>query len=220
MLVRLVRTAERHPAGAPLLRAAAAVLLGLDAAEIVVGREPSGRPKLGGAARGLHGSVSHVQGLSAVAVSRVCAVGVDVERLRAVPAVALARRWFAASEADWLAGRPESERPAEFLRMWTQKEAVGKALATGLSGGGMIRPVRLGGAPGTELLPVPGKRFYTALPDAPEGFVLAVAAGPQAAGGRVDVLMPPPLAGLPDRAGVCPSPSGGSRATHTSGGGV
>ncbi|MFF9196489.1 4'-phosphopantetheinyl transferase family protein [Streptomyces sp. NPDC014779] len=186
VVVRLVRTAERHPAGAPVLRALAAGLLGVPEPEVLVGREPSGRPRLGGAAGGLRASVSHVRGLTAVAVSRVGEVGVDVERLRPLPAAALARRWFTGAEGRWVAARPQEEQPAAFLGLWTQKEAVGKALGTGLADGGMRRPVRLGALPGTVLLPVPAADhgLCTALPGAPEGFVLAVAAeGP----GRVVV---------------------------------
>ncbi|MFF8599288.1 4'-phosphopantetheinyl transferase family protein [Streptomyces sp. NPDC015232] len=186
VVVRLVRTAERRPAGAPLLRALAAGLLGVPEPEVLVGREPSGRPRLGGAAGGLRASVSHVRGLTAVAVSRVGEVGVDVERLRPLPAAALARRWFTGAEGRWVAARPQEEQPAAFLGLWTQKEAVGKALGTGLADGGMRRPVRLGALPGTVLLPVPAADhgLCTALPGAPEGFVLAVAAeGP----GRVVV---------------------------------
>ncbi|MEU9119856.1 4'-phosphopantetheinyl transferase superfamily protein [Streptomyces sp. NPDC048506] len=218
LLVLLAHTAERHPAGAPLLRAAAGAVLGVPADEVVVGREPSGRPVLGGAARGLHASVSHVPGLSAVAIGSRGPVGVDVERLRALPAAALARRWFGAGEAGWLAGRPEAERPVQFLRLWTQKEAIGKVLGTGLSDGGLLRPVRLGAPAGTVLHPVPGvPRFYIALPPAPEGFVLAVAGGPEAAGSRLEVLMLPPPAARPDRGAACPSRSGETGAARTSG---
>ncbi|MEU5543812.1 4'-phosphopantetheinyl transferase superfamily protein [Streptomyces sioyaensis] len=219
VLVLLARTAERHPAGAALLRAAAGTVLGVPAEEVLVDREPSGRPVLGGAARGLHASVSHVPGLSAVAIGSRGPVGVDVERLRAVPAAALARRWFGAREAGWLAGRPEAEQPLQFLRMWTQKEAVGKVLGTGLADGGLLRPVRLGAPAGTVLGPVPGSpRFYIALPPAPEGFVLAVAGGPQAAGARLAVLtLPPPPAARPDHGAACPSRSAESGAARTSG---
>ncbi|MFJ3880393.1 4'-phosphopantetheinyl transferase family protein [Streptomyces sp. NPDC090077] len=226
LVVRLVRTAERHPDGASLLRAAAAELLAVAPDEVLVEREPSGRPRLGGAAAGLHASVSHVPGLSAVAVSRVGAVGVDVERLRPLPAAALARRWFTTAESRWVAARPQEEQPAAFLGLWTQKEAVGKALGTGLSRGGTRRPVRLGAVPGTELLPVPaGRGMRTALPDPPEGFVLAVAAGPDAAGVRVEVLTPvqgpvPRPAAPPGHGGACPSRSGGTRAAGTSGAGA
>lgn len=205
VLVLLTHTAERHPAGAALLRAAAGAALGVPAEQVRVGREPSGRPVLGGAARGLHASVSHVPGLSAVALGSRGPVGVDVERLRAVPAAALARRWFGAREAGWLAGRSETEQPVQFLRMWTQKEAIGKVLGTGLSDGGLLRPVRLGAPAGTALCPVPGTpRFYIALPPAPEGFVLAVASGPEAAGSRLEVLMLPPPAARPDPGAACP----------------
>ncbi|MEW2578774.1 4'-phosphopantetheinyl transferase superfamily protein [Streptomyces syringium] len=141
VVVRLTPSRERRPDSAPLVREAAADALRVPPGEIRIGREPGGRPRLGGAAEGLHVSVSHCAGAVAVALSRLGPVGVDVERLRPLPAVALGRRWFSAAEARWLADRAAEEQPAAFLWLWTHKEAIGKVRGLGLSEGGLRRPV-------------------------------------------------------------------------------
>ncbi|MGW4501877.1 4'-phosphopantetheinyl transferase family protein [Micromonospora sp. NPDC004336] len=175
------------PAG-PLLRRAGATLLGGARARIVVERGPDGRPVV--AASGADGrvelpvSVSRTDGLVVVAARPAGPVGVDVERVRRLPAVALARRWYAPAEASWLAGRPADGRVADFLRLWTAKEAVGKALGVGLRGGGLRQrmpvPVDPGGprAAGGEvrLRPVPGGAgLRVGHPPVGGGLVLAVA---------------------------------------------
>lgn len=59
------------------------------------------------------------------------ALGVDVERNRPRPNwQALARRWYAPEEQDWLAAQADPQ--AGFLRLWTLKEALLKAIGDGL----------------------------------------------------------------------------------------
>lgn len=63
-------------------------------------------------------------------------LGVDIEwRERRIQVQELARRFFAAAEADALDGLDSDLRRAAFLRLWTHKEAVLKALGVGLSFG-------------------------------------------------------------------------------------
>jgi hypothetical protein len=110
---------------------------------------------------------------------------VDVEATRPLSATGLARHWFDADEAAWVADRPEESLTTDFLRLWTAKEALGKALGTGLRGGGTKRRVsaRPGVASGTEpgaeqglaaWTPVPGQPFALALPACPPEVVVAV----------------------------------------------
>ncbi|HCT75073.1 MAG TPA: 4-phosphopantetheinyl transferase [Micromonosporaceae bacterium] len=100
-----------------------------------LGREPGGRPTAPG---GVHLAMSHATSqagtVAAVALSTGGAVGVDVEHDRELPAAALAAHWFDPGEADWVQRNPD-----DFLLLWTQKEAVGKALGVGLRGGGLRR---------------------------------------------------------------------------------
>ena len=99
----------------------------------VLRHEASGRPVIDGLAV----SVSHARGLVAVAASRVGPVGVDVESRREFEINGMARRWFDPTEVAWLYRQPD---PLDaFLRLWTAKEAVGKALGRGLRGSGLRR---------------------------------------------------------------------------------
>ncbi|MFC7243391.1 4'-phosphopantetheinyl transferase family protein [Catellatospora aurea] len=120
-----------------LARHATGQVLGIDPAQIEIGREPAGRPYVIGAPR-LHLAISHTPDVAAVAVTDLGPLGVDVEPIRHLPAAELARRWFSAPEADWVARHPD-----DFLLLWTAKEAVGKALGVGLRDGGLLRPMPL-----------------------------------------------------------------------------
>ncbi|MEU5672879.1 4'-phosphopantetheinyl transferase superfamily protein [Micromonospora sp. NPDC047753] len=171
---------------AVLLRRAGALLLGRPDAELVLTHDREGRPvvrvdEATGSVE-LAVSVSRTAGLVVVAARQAGAVGVDVERIRPLPALALARRWFPPAELAWLGDRPEASRTVDFLRLWTAKEAVGKALGQGLRGGGLRR---LMPPPGLPLRPVPSTGLLrVGHPPLGGGLVLAVAAH---AGEQVDV---------------------------------
>ncbi|MEU4774558.1 4'-phosphopantetheinyl transferase superfamily protein [Micromonospora sp. NPDC023644] len=167
------------PAGR-LLRRAAATLLGRAEAEIVVERGRDGRPLVwapgAGARVRLPVSVSRAGPVVVVAARAGGPVGVDVERCRPLPASALARRWYAPAEADWLAGRPADGQATDFLRLWTAKEAVGKALGVGLRDGGLRRLMPVPVGPGGSLRLVPGlARLHVGHPPVGGGLILAVA---------------------------------------------
>ncbi|MFG3713891.1 4'-phosphopantetheinyl transferase family protein [Micromonospora sp. NPDC047730] len=177
------------PAGR-LLRRAGATLLGRAEAQIVVGHGPDGRPLVSSSDvdAQVSVSVSRADRVVVVATRLAGPVGVDVERSRPLPALALARRWYAPAEAAWLAGRPAGGRAADFLRLWTAKEAVGKALGVGLRDGGLRRRMPVPAAAGTprradtappaggELRPVPGVAgLRVGHPPVGGGLVVAVA---------------------------------------------
>ena len=170
---------SRRGQGRSLLVEAAAAQLGCQAGAITLDREAGGRPVLGGAAAGLHVALAHTHdGVVAVACSLAGPVGVDVEHLRELPVAGLAARWFAQAECRWLAQLPPEARSAAFLLLWTQKEAVGKALGTGLRGSGLRREVPQIAADAREPRPrpVPGYAplLVTAWSHRP-GLILAVA---------------------------------------------
>lgn len=143
---------EQRSAAHELLLALAAELVGEGA---VLRHDAGGRPWVesmpGTTDSGrVWASVSHGRGLVAVAASVDGPVGVDVETRRPFGTAGLARRWFDPAELAWLADRPDPL--AGFLQLWTAKEAVGKALGTGLRNSGLQRrmPFSDGLVPGVE----------------------------------------------------------------------
>lgn len=99
-------------------------------AEVPLGVEPDGKPVLANAS--LHFNVTHSgeRGLIAVANRRV---GVDLERMRPVPnAAGLVDRFFGPEEREQFAALPDELKLAGFFRGWTCKEALLKAVGTGI----------------------------------------------------------------------------------------
>jgi 4'-phosphopantetheinyl transferase len=129
--------------GRQLLADAGARVLGTDPSQVVVSRDSSGQPAVQAAAGQAWVSLSYGPGVLAVAASLLGPVGIDVEGPAEAEVVRLADRWFDAGEATWLRSRPAAEQPREFLLLWTAKEALGKALGTGLRGAGLQRRVPL-----------------------------------------------------------------------------
>ncbi len=129
---------------------------GLSAGEIVV--EKGGRPHFSNASLPDF-NLSHSGGVAAAVVGDG-RVGIDLqeENLSFDPA-ALATRFFGADEAAAIVKAPICERQELFFRLWTQKEAVGKALGDGLAAtlrGIPVSPQFLH----TERLMFGGKGFY------------------------------------------------------------
>ena len=82
----------------------------------------------------VHFNLSHTEGLAAIAVTRVGAVGIDVERMRdEADILVLAERFFSKKEAAWVRAQAGRERVAAFFSCWTAKEAYVKARGGGLS---------------------------------------------------------------------------------------
>ncbi len=95
--------------------------------------EPDAYGKLRLVDGALRFSLSRSGPFGLVGLCRDREVGVDVEVLRSVPErETLAREQFAAAEREAWHGVAPAERDLAFLRCWTRKEAVAKALGTGL----------------------------------------------------------------------------------------
>ena len=117
-----------------LLRRVLAPLVGEPAAALRFGREDKGRPFLRHD-RAPDFNLSDTEGGTLLALTHAARVGVDLERVaRAPPAAKLARRYFAAAEAEALAALPEAQAAREFIRLWTAKEASCKSTGTGIFG--------------------------------------------------------------------------------------
>jgi len=169
--------ALRHLAGRALLRRALAEHAGIDARGLSFEPGPQGRPGLPGCPVSFN--LSHAGDQVWVALARGAEVGVDVERIDALPADDLPLGVLADAERavlDRLA--PEALRPA-FMRTWVRKEAVLKALGTGLT----LEPCRFvvdipaGTGAGWLRAPPPGDTADWAVVDlaAPPGYVAALA---------------------------------------------
>ena len=173
----VVPSQHRSRSGArQLLADAGARVLGADPSQVVVSRDSSGRPAVEAAGEQAWISLSYGPAMMAVAVSLAGPVGVDIEGAVSAEVVRLADRWFDAGEARWLRSRPAAEQPTAFLLLWTAKEALGKALGTGLRGAGLQRRVPLPPATDGSFQALP-ERLWLAHPPLPAPLVLAVATG-------------------------------------------
>jgi 4'-phosphopantetheinyl transferase len=116
------------------LRWVLAGYLGVPAGDVRFAYEPSGKPVLHPLhASRLHFNVSHSEGLALYAVTLRGRVGVDVELWRTIPdAQAVVERFFTPGEGVQFLALPEAERQSAFLRAWTRKEAVLKAIGRGV----------------------------------------------------------------------------------------
>jgi 4'-phosphopantetheinyl transferase len=127
---RFVRPVDRdeYTVAHAALRLILAARLGRAPQALVFARGAQGKPAL----HGLEFSLSHTRGLALVAVAAV-PVGVDVERIEPLDALALARHRFSAAERAALERVPADRQQAAFYGAWVRKEAFVKATGAGLS---------------------------------------------------------------------------------------
>jgi len=105
--------------------------------EIQFSADANKKPRLGGvhSDSDLRFNVSHSGALGLLAVTVGNDVGVDVELLRNVSHVEqIASRYFHKKEIAAIISATPVDRASSFLRCWTAKEAVVKAIGTGITG--------------------------------------------------------------------------------------
>jgi len=113
-----------------------ATQLGCEPLAVPLIRDALDRPRLSAQFRQFDVNWSHSGEGLLVGLGENLRIGVDIERLRPRPrARALAERFFAPAEAQWLASLPQEECESAFLRLWCAKEAVLKAHGRGLAFG-------------------------------------------------------------------------------------
>lgn len=113
------------------LRSILAGYLGTGSAELRFVYGPQGKPALAETTAAVHFNVSHSGELALIAVSQQ-PLGVDLEKWREVAdADLVARRFFTLQEVAAQRAAPDGNQL--FLRHWTRKEAVIKAVGRGLS---------------------------------------------------------------------------------------
>lgn len=121
-----------------LTRMLIGTIVGTAAESLEFDRGPKGKPYLGGefADTGIQFNMTHTSHMALIAITMNREVGVDIERIRDnLQWEKLARRYFSPQEYGEFSSLPESERLRAFFTCWTRKEAVLKAIGTGLGGG-------------------------------------------------------------------------------------
>jgi 4'-phosphopantetheinyl transferase len=91
-----------------------------------------GKPFLPGSS--LQFNVSHSGDYGILAVSQQRQVGIDIECIRQISALSIAKRFFMPEENNYLASLTEDDRQKTFFRIWTRKEAFIKARGLSISG--------------------------------------------------------------------------------------
>jgi len=129
--------AVRSAATRAALRDVLGAALDLAPNDIAIVVDASGRPSLDPAHRvSLDFNVSHAGDHALIAWADTGRVGVDIESCnRTTDWRALTSEVCAAAEAAYLDSLPPGARADAFMRVWSAKEALLKALGTGISGG-------------------------------------------------------------------------------------
>ena len=127
------RTRFTVPRG--LLRVILGRYAGVDPAAFVFSYGAAGKPAIADPpdARRFTFNVSHSAGVALIAVARQRPIGVDVERLREIEALEIARRFFSQGEIAAVQSVSGAERQRVFFSCWTRKESVLKACGAGLA---------------------------------------------------------------------------------------
>jgi 4'-phosphopantetheinyl transferase len=106
---------------------------GISASELEFDTVANGKPVLCGCPERIEFNLAHSGGLAVIAACRTSAVGVDVELVSHIPdSERIARQFFSPAECRLLQEASETEKDAAFLRTWTRKEALLKAVGSGL----------------------------------------------------------------------------------------
>ncbi len=100
-------------------------------------KDTAGKPSLApDTGSNLRFNASSSADLGLIAIGTECALGVDIEAARPVKdLMGIAQRFFMQSELSALEALPMADQVAGFYRLWTSKEALLKAIGTGLPGG-------------------------------------------------------------------------------------
>lgn len=148
-------------------------VLGCNPADVPIGRDAAGCPRLSGSL--LSTSLSHADGVVALAVTATGPVGVDIEpSSRSTVMPEIASRVLHPADSAQLAGLAATRCNDALLALWVRKEAFLKAAGTGLQ-----REMQTFAAPDDALLALPGGGIVRIrMLDAGTRWVAAVAGAP------------------------------------------
>ena len=130
-----VRDARRYAVRRGILRHLLAGYLSIAPGEVIFAYGSQQKPALAESQSqaSLHFNLSDSGEMAVYAFTVGQEIGVDIEEHRDFPdARQLAQRFFSPAEAEWLNEQPQAKTSLAFLRCWTCKEAVVKALGDGL----------------------------------------------------------------------------------------
>ena len=134
---RLLRPRARaqYVAAHSRLRITLGRYLKLDPHTIRFSHGPAGKPFLDPVhGHDLRFNLTHSADWLLIAYAHGKEIGIDVERHRALDPIPLAQRFFCRAEATRLQALDPSRRSHSFFSIWTAKEALGKAMGTGIAG--------------------------------------------------------------------------------------
>ncbi len=120
---------DRFIAGRAALRHVLAACLNRKASEIVFSYGTKGKPEC----EGIYFNASNSGGFGAIAVSFEGRVGIDIEDMSLGRCNLAIADYFSEEEKALIAAMPEKRREESFYALWVRKEAVMKAVGTGLS---------------------------------------------------------------------------------------
>ncbi|MCX6245239.1 MAG: 4'-phosphopantetheinyl transferase superfamily protein [Bacteroidetes bacterium] len=117
-----------------LLRLILSYQLGISPREVKLDYNKYGKPLLSGKQNKIRFSLSHSCGISALAFSLGYKIGVDVEYMNSDFKYGEVSEQFFTSEENSFINAGTEGASDRFYRLWTRKEALLKAIGTGLSG--------------------------------------------------------------------------------------
>jgi 4'-phosphopantetheinyl transferase len=129
------RDRKRFIVGRGLLRVILGRYLEIPPGRLEIRCSSAGKPALcASQSRGIEFSLSHSSGLILYALTSNRRIGIDIERVRAVPDTdGIAARIFSPREYGVFRALPRERRVAALFHSWTRKEAYLKACGKGLS---------------------------------------------------------------------------------------
>jgi 4'-phosphopantetheinyl transferase len=189
---RRPRDRDRFVVGRAILRTLLGEACGEEPTDILFAYGPHGKPELAGDRPGRPTfGVTHSESLLAVALrpQGSIAVGVDAELVRPLRSPdGVAERVFTAREVEEVVPAALAEDWQPFHRYWTAKEAVLKALGTGLSLDPRAVSIRPGGGDAFEVAAAAGP--IAGLPERGIWISAAMPVAPRSTGAAIVALAP------------------------------
>jgi 4'-phosphopantetheinyl transferase len=117
------------------LRIILGLYLNFEPEEIIFGNKTHGKPFIASPdANGLNFNLSYSQNLALIAINQGPSIGVDLEFCKVIPDIdQIADRYFSLEEKNQYFHLTTKDRISAFYRGWTRKEALVKAIGSGLS---------------------------------------------------------------------------------------